>query len=338
MFTGAHGRLGHGDVYPRTAPTLVRGLAGKNISRVAAFSGHAAAVTATGELYTWGSNADGQLGRPRRSGAIKGPAAEAFDPVVKASTEPMKIHRVTAGGLDGHDVIDAAVGDAHTVALVADGTLWAWGSNLAGQLGRLTCAERSHHPKGQPRLANASDPDSRVVHGGYEKGNGTGCEAYGAPASGRIATPGPLELSLRFRPYRGHPMERLRVRDMDLEPVKFRAVAAAASYTIAIRADPTPGTPEAAAIERRREAVLDKPPPLDLVSDPSDMGDDEYTVAAATMGGQVYTWGYGNVGQLGHGIGFVPVGNDNLGLRLLVPTPVAALEVSLFLFTYGQCD
>ena len=248
----------------------------------------------------------------------------------------MKIHRVTAGGLDGHDVIDAAVGDAHTVALVADGTLWAWGSNLAGQLGRLTCAERSHHPKGQPRLANASDPDSRVVHGGYEEGNGTGCEAYGAPASGRIATPGPLELSLRFRPYRGHPMERLRVRDMDLEPVKFRAVAAAASYTIAIRADPTPGTPEAAAIERRREAVLDKPPPLDLVSDPSDMGDDEYTVAAATMGGQVYTWGYGNVGQLGHGVGFVPAGNDNLGLRLLVPTPVAALEVSVFLFTYGQ--
>ena len=198
---GAHGRLGHGDVYPRTSPTLVRGLAGKNISAVAAFSGHAAAVTATGELYTWGSDSDGQLGRPRRPGSLRGPAAEAFDPVVKASTEPMKIHRVTAGGLDRHDVIDAAVGDAHTLALTADGTLWAWGSNRAGQLGRLDCAERSHHPKGQPRLANASDPDSPVVFGGYEKGNGTGCEAYGAPATGRIATPGPLELSLRFRPY-----------------------------------------------------------------------------------------------------------------------------------------
>ena len=200
-------------------------------------------MTATGELYTWGSDSDGQLGRPRRPGSLRGPAAEAFDPVVKASTEPMKIHRVTAGGLDRHDVIDAAVGDAHTLALTADGTLWAWGSNRAGQLGRLDCAERSHHPKGQPRLANASDPDSPVVFGGYEKGNGTGCEAYGAPATGRIATPGPLELSLRFRPYRGHPMERLRVRDMDLEPVKFRAVAAAASYTVAIRADPAPGTP-----------------------------------------------------------------------------------------------
>ena len=114
---GAHGRLGHGDVYPRTSPTLVRGLAGKNISAVAAFSGHAAAVTATGELYTWGSDSDGQLGRPRRPESLRGPAAEAFDPVVKASTEPMKIHRVTAGGLDRHDVIDAAVGDAHTLAL-----------------------------------------------------------------------------------------------------------------------------------------------------------------------------------------------------------------------------
>ena len=72
--------------------------------------------------------------------------------------------------------------------------------------------------------------------------------------------------------------------------------------------------------------MLDKPPPLDLISDPIDMGDEEYTAAAATAGGQVYTWGYGDVGQLGHGLGFVPVGIDNVGQRVMVPTPVRALE------------
>ena len=48
------------------------------------------------------------------------------------------------------------------------------------------------------------------------------------------------------------------------------------------------------------------------------MGDEEYTAAAATAGGQVYTWGYGDVGQLGHGLGYVPVGIDNVGQRVMV--------------------
>ena len=193
------------------------------------------------------------------------------------------------------------MGDAHARAH-ADGTLWAWGSNRAGQLGRLDCAERSHHPKGQPRLANASDPDSPVVFGGYEKGNGTGCEAYGAPATGRIATPGPLELSLRFRPYRGHPMERLRVREWTSSPS-----GSGQSRRRRLRRDPRGSGrhPRGGGDRTKRAAVLDKPP-LDLISDPIDMGDEEYTAAAATAGGQVYTWGYGDVGQLGHGLGYVP--------------------------------
>jgi len=64
----------------------------------------------------------------------------------------------------------------YATALTSDGQLWAWGSNAQGQLGRLECVERSHHPsKPQPMPLNATYPNR--TFGGYAKGNGTGCEA-----------------------------------------------------------------------------------------------------------------------------------------------------------------
>jgi alpha-tubulin suppressor-like RCC1 family protein len=41
-------------------------------------SGHAAAVTTTGELFTWGTDGDGQLGRPRRRGLLRGRDFQSF--------------------------------------------------------------------------------------------------------------------------------------------------------------------------------------------------------------------------------------------------------------------
>ena len=197
--------------------------------------------------------------------------------------------------------------------------MWAWGSNAQGQLGRLECAERSHHPTAQPRPGGFNN--TKTVFGGFTQG--TGCEVYGAPAAGRQETPAPLELSLRWRPYRPEPRERNRLRDVDLEPVRFRQVAAAGHYTVAISAPPAAGTPEAAAAEAAAAKVADKPP-SNLVTDASKMGSDVFTAVSATMGGQVYTFGYGDTGQLGHGVGFQPGVMDCY--RALVPTPVAALE------------
>ena len=46
----------------REEPTLVSGLSGKDIVSISCGSSHSAAVSASGELYTWGQGNYGRLG------------------------------------------------------------------------------------------------------------------------------------------------------------------------------------------------------------------------------------------------------------------------------------
>ncbi|MEE6490137.1 hypothetical protein FKM82_015786 [Ascaphus truei] len=59
---GKEGQLGHGDVLPRLQPLCVRSLDGKEVIQLAAGSHHSVALTARSQVYSWGSNASGQLG------------------------------------------------------------------------------------------------------------------------------------------------------------------------------------------------------------------------------------------------------------------------------------
>jgi alpha-tubulin suppressor-like RCC1 family protein len=72
------------------------------------------ALKTDGSLWTWGNNASGQLG----SGTIAGQSS-------------------TPSEVDGGGVTwgSASCGVAHTLAIKKDGSLWAWGNNIYGQLG-----------------------------------------------------------------------------------------------------------------------------------------------------------------------------------------------------------
>ncbi|KAM4697842.1 alsin [Rhinophrynus dorsalis] len=59
---GKEGQLGHGDVLPRLQPLCVRSMDGKQVVQLAAGSHHSIALTARSQVYSWGSNASGQLG------------------------------------------------------------------------------------------------------------------------------------------------------------------------------------------------------------------------------------------------------------------------------------
>lgn len=48
-------------------PTLITGLAGKQVVQIACGSTHSAAVTSEGELYTWGRGNYGRLGHGKTS-------------------------------------------------------------------------------------------------------------------------------------------------------------------------------------------------------------------------------------------------------------------------------
>lgn len=88
---------------------------GGGFTKIAAGDAHVAAIRADGTMWTWGRNTNGQLG----DGGTTDHAA------------PQQI----SGGPSGTTWTSVACGSAHTVALASNGTLWAWGSNSAGQLG-----------------------------------------------------------------------------------------------------------------------------------------------------------------------------------------------------------
>ncbi|KAK0097381.1 hypothetical protein PV326_002182 [Microctonus aethiopoides] len=114
---GDGGRLGHGDTTSYDDPEIIEALADKNITTIACGSTYSAAITASGELYTWGRGNYGRLGH--------GNCDDMFVPTL-----------VTA--LNGHVVTHVACGsgDSQTLCVTASGIVFSWGDGDFGKLGR----------------------------------------------------------------------------------------------------------------------------------------------------------------------------------------------------------
>jgi predicted peptidase/alpha-tubulin suppressor-like RCC1 family protein len=125
------GQVGNGKsgaLSDQETPVQVEGL--RDIVQVAAGNNFSLALTADGGVYGWGGNNCCQLGN--------------LD-TTKRYAAPVGI-----GGISAVKELDA--GDNYAVALKQDGTVWAWGGNINGQLGNGTFA-RSHEP------VQVKDPD-----------------------------------------------------------------------------------------------------------------------------------------------------------------------------------
>ena len=59
---GKDGQLGHGDRRSEKRPALIEFLEGSDLLQIACGGWHSAALTNTGEVFTWGSGRCGQLG------------------------------------------------------------------------------------------------------------------------------------------------------------------------------------------------------------------------------------------------------------------------------------
>lgn len=117
----ASGRLGNNSATPSSVPVGVTAtglLSGKTVVNIAAGGSHSLALTSDGQVAAWGSNSSGQLGT---GGSPLG------------STAPVAVSR--SGVLAEKFVTEIAAGQSHSVALLSDGTMVAWGSNSSGQLG-----------------------------------------------------------------------------------------------------------------------------------------------------------------------------------------------------------
>ncbi|KAF3611775.1 hypothetical protein DY000_02050959 [Brassica cretica] len=115
---GSHGALGlpgTGMGLDAYEPTQVHDLP-SDVSFISAGHYHSLAVTSVGEIWAWGRNEEGQLGRIGRDSNSRSVAKRV------EGLENVRVRGAFASG-----VVSTAIGD--------DGSLWVWGRSKRGQLG-----------------------------------------------------------------------------------------------------------------------------------------------------------------------------------------------------------
>ncbi|XP_010269039.1 PREDICTED: ultraviolet-B receptor UVR8-like isoform X1 [Nelumbo nucifera] len=111
---GDFGRLGHGNSSDLFTPQSIKALHGIRIKQIACGDSHCLAVTMDGEVQSWGRNQNGQLGLGH----------------IEDSLVPQKIQE-----FQGLSVKMVAAGAEHTAAITKDGKLYGWGWGRYGNLG-----------------------------------------------------------------------------------------------------------------------------------------------------------------------------------------------------------
>ncbi|MEV8638114.1 S8 family serine peptidase, partial [Streptosporangium sp. NPDC051023] len=187
----AQGQLGTGNTTAKKVPVRVPGLS--NVATVAAGNGYSVALKTDGTVWTWGDNSQGQLGNGTTTdssvpvqvagifnavGVSAGPGhvlAVLADGTVRAWGD--NSHRqlgygtadssiaITVPGLTGVSagIGTVAAGSGHSVVVLANGTVKAWGDNSQGQLGDGTTTNRIS-PVAVPGLTGVSQVSSRGDH------------------------------------------------------------------------------------------------------------------------------------------------------------------------------
>lgn len=116
------GQLGNMTTANSFVPVSVVGIS--NVIKVAAGTLHTLALKTDGTVWAWGWNGSGQLG----------------DETYNQSLTPVEVTGLSS------DVNKISSGSTHSMALKNDGTVWTWGNNSSGQLGKGTIGDDSNAP------------------------------------------------------------------------------------------------------------------------------------------------------------------------------------------------
>ena len=116
----ASGQLGDNTIVSKSSPVSVVG-GFTNWCQASAGSAHSLGVRTNGTAWAWGGNGNGRLG----------------DNTAVNNSSPVLV----AGGFT--DWCQASAGQAHSLGVRTNGTLWAWGNNSYGRLGDNTTVDKS---------------------------------------------------------------------------------------------------------------------------------------------------------------------------------------------------
>ncbi|WP_147443554.1 RCC1 domain-containing protein [Corallococcus sicarius] len=209
------GQLGTGDTLGRSLPLMVAQAQDTNgpqrplqrVRAVAAGAKSSLALQADGTVWAWGDNSQGQLGLGTTGGT-----------------------NLLARQLPGLTrIISVAAGRQHALALREDGTVWAWGSNLMGQVGAGAEAGAVPAPVQVPGLTGVAGIACGADHSLARKADGT-VWAWGSNAHGQLGAGTSASSS------------RLPIRVMDEQGAALTRVvelAAGAEHGLALREDGT---------------------------------------------------------------------------------------------------
>ena len=228
----------------------------------------AAAADRVGAV-TWGSNSEGQLGD---GGTVVG----------RPTTGPV------LGLPDTVTQTAAGMGAEHTLALLADGTVWAWGRNHDGELGDGTTSDFRTTPMAVPGLSGVIQVASGAAFSLALRSDGT-VWSWGTNDEGQL---GDGTFTSRTRP--------VQVRGL----TGVRQIAAGFLDGLALLRD---GTVRAWGSNDGGQlgdgTMTDNPTPVTVVglTGVTQLGSDGDSTLALLAGGSVRAWGWNTFGQLGDG-------------------------------------
>ena len=156
----SNGQLGTGNFSSTITPAT---LSLTGVTAIAAGSLHSLALLSSGNVVAWGDNGNGQLGDNQAT--------------LKSNT-PLAVSGLTSG------VTAIAAGAYHNFALKSDGTVWAWGYNLFGQLGDGSTTTRNT-PVQITSLTTISQIACGLYHSLALQNNGV-VKAWGYNAFGQL--------------------------------------------------------------------------------------------------------------------------------------------------------
>lgn len=319
---GGDGQLGVGNDSDQNVPVECVGLREQTVLGIACGGKHCCAVTKQGDVYSWGWNYTGQLGH--------GDFTDRLSPVL---LKPLAL----AKALTGRKIVGVAAGSDHTVAVTDEGTVYTWGGNVNGQLGIK--AEDKLEPT--LLLSLHLKKISSVVCGGghtmiltengivYSWGRGANGRCGHGELLGEADVPKPKEI-----------IKLTQLKTVD----RVTSIACGWSHSMCLTKSGQVYVWGRAADGRLGVGGTNKNQPTDryepeLVTwfvqnkiNIRQISGGYYHSAALDTEGRVYTWGWGEHGQLGHGNGdtcFEPVRVDfTKNPDMKVPIQPVVLQIS----------